>query len=116
MPYYEKIKEYNNLEQRDIWEYDLDLTQEEINRLVLHTYELKDSYSDYYFLVKIVLIMFYGYLKLQRKDLDLVSKFNFKTIPLDTIKILEPYNLIKDTKFRYSNMRKWRIFLKKNLQ
>jgi len=44
LPYYEKIKEYNNLEQRDIWEYDLDLTQEEINRLVLHTFELKDSH------------------------------------------------------------------------
>ena len=28
MPYYEKIKEYNNLEQRDVWEYDLNLSQE----------------------------------------------------------------------------------------
>ncbi|MFX4232194.1 DUF4105 domain-containing protein, partial [Aliarcobacter butzleri] len=48
-PYYEKIKEYNNLVQRDVWEYDLNLSQEEINKLVLHTWVLKDSYANYYF-------------------------------------------------------------------
>jgi hypothetical protein len=115
LPYYEKIKEYNNLEQRDIWEYDLDLTQEEINRLVLHTYELKDSYSDYYFFSENCSYNVLWLLEIARKDLDLVSKFNFKTIPLDTIKILEPYNLIKDTKFRYSNMRKMKNILEEKI-
>ena len=33
-----KLKEYNNLEQRDIWEYEIDLTQEEIDKLVLHSF------------------------------------------------------------------------------
>ena len=27
LPYYEKLKEYNNLEQRDVWEYDLNLNE-----------------------------------------------------------------------------------------
>ena len=116
LPYYEKIKEYNNLEQRDIWEYDLDLTQEEINRLVLHAYELKDSYSDYFFFKENCSYNILWLLEVARNDLDLVSKFTFKTVPLDSIKILEPYNLIKDTKFRYSNMRKMKNILEEKIE
>ena len=116
LPYYEKIKEYNNLEQRDVWEYDLDLTQDEINRLVLHTYELKDSYSDYYFFKENCSYNILWLLEIARSDLDLVSKFDFKTIPLDTIKVLKPYNLIKDTRFRYSNMRKMKNILEEKIE
>ncbi|MBP7769622.1 MAG: DUF4105 domain-containing protein [Aliarcobacter sp.] len=106
LPYYEKIKEYNNLEQRDIWEYDLDLNQEEVNRLVLHTYELKDSYSDYFFFKENCSYNVLWLLEIARDELDLVSQFTFKTVPLDSIKILKPYNLIKSSNYRYSNMKK----------
>ncbi|MBD3830316.1 MAG: DUF4105 domain-containing protein, partial [Arcobacter sp.] len=96
LPYYEKIKEYNNLEQRDIWEYDLDLTQDEIDKLVLHTYELKDSYSDYFFFKENCSYNVLWLLEVARPSLDLVSQFDFKTVPLDSIKILQKYNLIKN--------------------
>ena len=111
LPYYEKIKEYNNLEQRDIWEYDLNLTQDEIDRLVLHAFELKDSYSDYFFFKENCSYNILWLLEVARYDLDLVSHFTFKTVPLDSIKILKPYNLIKDSRFRYSNMRKMKNIL-----
>ena len=116
LPYYEKIKEYNNLEQRDIWEYDLDLTQEEINRLVLHSFELKDVYSDYFFFKENCSYNILWLLEVARDDLDLVSQFSFKTVPLDSIKILKPYNLIKGTKFRYSNMRKMKNILEEKIE
>lgn len=116
LPYYEKIKEYNNLEQRDIWEYDLDLTQEEINRLVLHTFELKDSYSDYFFFKENCSYNILWLLEIARNDLDLVSKFTFKTVPLDTIKILKPYNLIKESNFRYSSMKKMKHILEEKIE
>lgn len=54
LPYYEKVKEYSDLEQRDIWEYQLNLSKEETERMTLHLWELKDLYSDYYFLMRIV--------------------------------------------------------------
>jgi hypothetical protein len=116
LPYYEKIKEYNNLEQRDIWEYDLDLTQDEIDRLVLHAFELKDSYSDYFFFKENCSYNILWLLEVARYDLDLVSHFTFKTVPLDSIKILKPYNLIKDSKFRYSNMRKMKNILEEKIE
>ena len=116
LPYYEKIKEYNNLEQRDIWEYDLDLTQEQIDRLVLHAFELKDSYSDYFFFKENCSYNILWLLEVARNDLDLVSHFTFKTVPLDSIKILKSYNLVKDSRFRYSNMGKMKNILEKKIE
>ena len=116
LPYYEKIKEYNNLEQRDIWEYDLDLTQEEINRLILHTYELKDAYADYFFFKENCSYNILWLLEVAREDLDLVSNFTFKTVPLDSIKILEKYNLIKKSNYRYSNMKKMKHIVEEKIK
>lgn len=116
LPYYEKIKEYNNLEQRDIWEYDLDLNQEEINRLVLHTFELKDSYSDYFFFKENCSYNILWLLEIARPSLDLVSNFDFKTVPLDSIKILQNYDLIKNTNFRYSSMGKMKHILNEKIE
>src|SRR5690606_8833678 len=45
LPYYDKLKEYRDSEQRDIWEYDLDLTQEETLKMVRHIWELNDTHS-----------------------------------------------------------------------
>ena len=36
-------------------------------------------------------------LEIARPSLDLVSNFDFKTVPLDSIKILQKYDLIKNT-------------------
>ncbi|CAM3881554.1 DUF4105 domain-containing protein [Arcobacter cloacae] len=116
LPYYEKIKEYNNLEQRDIWEYDLDLNQEEINRLVLHTFELKDSYSDYFFFKENCSYNILWLLEIARPSLHLVSNFDFKTVPLDSIKILQKYDLIENTNFRYSSMRKMKHILNEEIE
>ncbi len=49
LPYYEKIEEYNDLDMRDMWEYELNLSEDEVRRMVLHIWELKDIYSYYYF-------------------------------------------------------------------
>jgi len=49
LPYYTKIQEYSDVNHRDIYEYPLNLNTEEINRLLMHIYELDFIYSDYYF-------------------------------------------------------------------
>ncbi|MBW2219490.1 MAG: DUF4105 domain-containing protein, partial [Deltaproteobacteria bacterium] len=49
MPYYKKIQEYSDINQRDIWEYSLNLTPDEIRRMVRHIKELDKIYTDYYF-------------------------------------------------------------------
>lgn len=49
VPYREKLSEYNRLENRDLWEYRLNLTPEETGRMVEHVWELKQIRFDYFF-------------------------------------------------------------------
>lgn len=49
MPYQEKLSEYRSLENRDLWEYQLDLTPQETGRMVEHVWELKQIKFDYFF-------------------------------------------------------------------
>ncbi len=49
-PYFKKVNEYVNTESRDLWEYRLNLTQDETRHLLLHIWELEvTSTFDYYF-------------------------------------------------------------------
>ena len=116
LPYYEKIKEYNNLEQRDVWEYDLNLNEQEIRKLVLHSWELKDSYADYFFFKENCSYAILWLLEVARPELELVNNFLFKTIPLDTIKLISKNNLIEKSNYRYSNMKKMRYIVDEKIE
>ncbi len=111
LPYYKKIKEYSNLESRDIWEYDLDLTPQEIRRMLLHLYEIKDYYSDYYFFTRNCSYNLLWLLEVARPSLDLVGQFSYKAIPIDTIKVISRAGLIIKRHFRPSSDRKIRALL-----
>ncbi len=106
LPYYKKIKEYSNLESRDIWEYELDLKAKEIRRMLLHIYELKDHYSKYYFFTKNCSYELLWLLEVARADLKLTDKFSYKAIPIDTIKAIKKKGLITKSSFRPSQNRK----------
>ncbi len=106
LPYYKKIKEYSNMESRDMWEYELDLDKDEIDRMLLHLWEIKDSYSDYYFFTRNCSYNLLWLLEVAKPDLNLVDQFSYKAIPLDTIKAIKEANLIKKTNFRASQNRK----------
>jgi hypothetical protein len=48
--YYTKVNEYNNGESRDLIEYDINMTNEELDRLINHLWEIyQTTYFDYYF-------------------------------------------------------------------
>ncbi len=52
MPYYMKIAEYNDMENRDLWEYSLALSSAEVERLAAHAWELGQGTFPYYFFSK----------------------------------------------------------------
>jgi hypothetical protein len=104
LPYYEKVKEYNDLEHRDIWEYRLDLTPPEVNRLALHTWELLGIRSDYYFFDENCSFNLLFLLEAARPDLQLAeaywNRYGFWVIPLDTIEVIGAAGLIRETAYR----------------
>lgn len=102
LPYYEKVKEYNNMDQRDMWEYNLDLTPEEIRRMVLHIWELQGIYSYYYFLDENCSYNLLFLLEAARPPLDLTDRFRLSAIPVDTIKAVGEAGLISGVEYRPS--------------
>lgn len=89
LPYYEKIKEYSSLENRDMWEYKLELTPEEVERMMLHLWELKDVYTYYYFFDENCSYNLLLVLEAARPGLDFLSSLPPWVIPMDTIRSIE---------------------------
>jgi hypothetical protein len=52
MPYHMKVQEYAHIESRDLWEYPLALSPEELERLADHAWEMGRSTFPYYFFSK----------------------------------------------------------------
>ncbi len=102
-PYYDKVTQYSDLENRDIWEYPLDLTQAEVRRLVLHVWELKEVPFYYYYFDENCSYQLLSLLEVARPSLELSKELNLWVIPVDTIRALQERDgLIKGAVFRPS--------------
>lgn len=111
-PYYKKLYTYTNVEQRDVWEYDLDFTQEEVKRVILHAYELKDTRSYYYFFSENCSYNILWFLEIARPNLNLINQFNLYATPLDTIKAVKSCNIITNSSYKPSKIKEIQSSLK----
>ena len=103
-PYYLKVREYGDLENRDLWEYELDLTGEEIERVLRHAWELGPTYFDYYFFDENCSYHLLGLLQVARPDLELTAPFRLWALPIDTVRVLtEQHALVKKIVYRPAN-------------
>ena len=106
-PYYDIINTYNNIENRDIWELNLDLSERELEMLVAHLWEVGHTKTRYYFFSKNCSYMIMELLDAVRPSLYLAQKFPVQTIPVDTIKaVYAGPNLVKDVNYRPSRQAK----------
>jgi hypothetical protein len=99
-PYYDKVIEYGDIEARDIWEYELDLTQEEVDQLVRHAWELQQIQFPYYFFDKNCSYRLLMLLEIARPGLKLTPGFGLYAIPADTVRVLEDHGLIRNKYYR----------------
>lgn len=102
LPYYEKIKEYSDLEQRDIWEYRLNLTEDEVSKMLLHLWELKEIYSDYYFFDENCSYSLLFLFEAARPSLRLTDEFGPWVIPIDTLRAMKNEGLVEAVEYRPS--------------
>lgn len=100
MPYYRKVKEYGDMESRDLWEYELNLTPKETRFLVEHIWEMKHVSFPYYFVSDNCAYQLLGLIDLVRPTLNLKQQFKVAAIPIETIKAIEQQGLVKDTVYR----------------
>lgn len=103
-PFYQKVGLYNNSESRDIWEYELALTPEEVELLVKYIWELTfNSKIPYYFLDENCSYRLIQALDFVRPNLNMSEQFHHIVLPAETVRLLKDKKLVQgDVKYRSS--------------
>src|SRR6185503_11289882 len=86
MPYYVKVQEYSNIESRDLWEYQLALSPEQVRRLVMHAWETRSTHFDYFFFTRNCSYYLLTLLEAAAPELHLIDQFPGHVIPSDTVR------------------------------
>ena len=108
-PYYIKAQEYGDFENRDIWEYRLNLSEEQMRRLLMHAWEMGNASFDYFFFKENCAYQILSLLDVADPELRLTDRFWFYTFPSDGIRMVaEKSGLVKEVTFRASRSTKIR--------
>ncbi|MDH4186834.1 MAG: DUF4105 domain-containing protein, partial [Nitrospira sp.] len=86
IPYYLKVQEYRDIENRDIWEYRLNLNEQQVNRLLMHAWELGNAYFDYFFFGENCAYHILSLIEAAEPSAHLLDRFPIYTIPVDTVR------------------------------
>ncbi|HRP68321.1 MAG TPA: DUF4105 domain-containing protein [Turneriella sp.] len=110
-PYYVKINEYNDMESRDLWEFTLDLTENELHFLEAHLWELSYASFPYYYLDENCSYQLLALLEAVRPQAHLNSRFSYFVAPTDTLHTLFENNFFTgESKYRASSSTRYFTF------
>lgn len=102
-PYYVKVQEYSEMENRDIWEYRLNFTPDQIERMLMHTWELGNTYFDYYFFTENCSYHLLSLLEIADPNLHLTDGPRLWVIPTETVRwVAEQPGLVSEVIYRPS--------------
>ncbi len=103
LPYYYKVREYNDVESRDLWEYELELSGPQLLMLVAHLWEVGKTYFDYFYLGENCSYAILSVVDAARPEADLMSDVSSPVIPSATIEIMASrQGLIRSVHYRPS--------------
>ncbi len=102
VPYVQKIQEYSHMENRDMWEYTLDLDQQEMDWLIDHLWELKDINFDYYFFDENCSFRLLELMEVARPGSHLLDELRFAEVPVNTVRALDEGGFISERHYRPS--------------
>ena len=102
LPYYLKVREYSDMENRDIWEYHLTLTPAETRTMLMHAWEMRGIWFDYFFFDENCSYHLLSLIETARPDLELTDRFGAWAIPSDTVRVLDEAGLIDEVVYRPS--------------
>ncbi|MDF1879948.1 DUF4105 domain-containing protein [Sulfurimonas sp. MAG313] len=100
MPYYDKVKEYRDTEERDIWEYDLNLSPRELEQMMRHIWEIRDTYSSYYFFTKNCSYNILWLIEIAREEVHVREYFEYQVLPPETIHALIKEGVVEHRYYR----------------
>jgi len=86
MPYFLKIQEYNNSESRDLWEYPLNLSQRQVDNLMLTLWEVGPAQINYWYIDENCSYVLLLLLDTIDPTMKLAENFNVMVTPADTVR------------------------------
>ncbi|QTQ15271.1 DUF4105 domain-containing protein [Treponema parvum] len=101
-PYYEKIKEYANMDMRDMWEYRFNFTEEERDRLLRHLLDMTGIYSNYYFISENCSYNLLFLIEAARPETKITQVVSGVVEPIATIKAMHSAGLYDNFVYRPS--------------
>lgn len=111
-PYYERVRQYVRINFRDLWEYRIRLSDQELQRVTWHLWELRNIGSDYYFFTENCSYMLLTLVETawedgRRPSTDFDGLLPL-AMPIDTIRALERQGMLDAPEFRPSMARSLR--------
>jgi hypothetical protein len=112
-PYYEQLKRYSDWENRDIWEYRLDVDQDQVDFLLMHVWELKEVEFPYWFFTKNCSYELLRLLEIGTADFEATARFRGPVLPVDTVRaVADQPGFVTSTRYRASPETKLRAALR----
>ncbi len=103
MPYYLKVQEYNNAESRDLWEYPLNISEQQVKNLMLTLWEVGPVKIDYWYIDENCSYILLLVLETVNPGMNLAKSFNVMATPADTLRaVVAQPGLTKPPKYRPS--------------
>lgn len=100
-PYYQLVREYADIEDRDIWEYRLAYTAPEQQRILEHLWELKDVQFRYYFFDRNCSYYLLALMDVARPEHPLAARFVYQVIPGDALQaVLSQSGVLEQERYR----------------
>lgn len=101
-PYYKKIKQYADIDMRDMWEYKLNLTADETDSLLRHVFDLQNVYSKYFFISENCSFNLLFLIEAARPQTNATLKLNKIVEPVETVKLINSLGMTENTSYRPS--------------
>ncbi|MBK8175277.1 MAG: DUF4105 domain-containing protein [Rhodospirillales bacterium] len=101
LPYYEKVTQYSDIENRDIWEYMLNISSDGQRMMLYSLWEVNLQPISYYFFSTNCSFVLLSLLNVARPDLRVIERFPVYAIPVDTVRaVVEGTGLLRQATFR----------------
>jgi len=101
--YAKSLEDYNYIEDRDLWEYELNLSQDKIDFMLDHLWEMKNfGKFDYYFLKENCAYQLLAFLEAVEPNWHLTDDFFAYTLPAEGLAKLFAANAIRESSYRPS--------------
>ena len=109
VPVYLKVREYNDSESRDLWEYELALSKQELSMVMAHLWELGPNHFDYFYLDENCSYHVLAAIEAAGPRLRLLDRLAWPVLPVDTVKaVVAQPGLVRAIRYRPSNRTQYR--------